>query len=86
MKKKMTSYEASQFIDEIAREVAEQYGVPCDGNKNYYGEHYNDEIMSIESHLSCAYYDEEEIKEIEEEVREIFESYARGYEELDDEE
>lgn len=72
MTRKMTSYEAEQLMNGIAREVADDYDVDYD----YYGDCWAVEIDDLITELTLHAHDEDEIEEIEEEARKVFESYA----------
>lgn len=70
--KKLNSYEVSSLIDEIEEDVRCKYDLDC----NWYGDCYSDEILNLQTKISVCK-DEEELDYLKDEVKSLFESWAK---------
>lgn len=68
----MARYEIEYAVSRIAEDVQEEYGL----ESNFYGDCYPHEIMELENQMESV--DQEELQEMLDELREIFESYAES--------
>lgn len=75
----MTRFEIEMAVNDLADQVAYDYDVP----KNFYGDCYPDDVMRLENRMEM---NKENIDEYMNEVREIFESYAKSYKEYEEDE